>query len=148
MIATGRLDAIWVKRAHRGRMDPATAVELVAGRGIVGNADQGGRRQVTIIASEVFDRLREELGPGVDPVMRRANLLVSGVELAATRGRILKIGPVRIRINGETRPCEQLDEALPGLRLALLPAWRGGAYGEVLDDGRITLGDDVRWDDG
>jgi hypothetical protein len=30
-------------------MDPATVATLVAGRGLVGNADQGRRRQVTVI---------------------------------------------------------------------------------------------------
>ena len=48
----GELAAIWVKRAHRGVMDAAQAAELVAGRGIVGNADQGRRRQVTLLEEE------------------------------------------------------------------------------------------------
>ncbi len=37
----GRIEAIWVKRAHRGPMDPVPSAVLVAGRGVVGNADQG-----------------------------------------------------------------------------------------------------------
>jgi MOSC domain-containing protein YiiM len=93
----------------------------------------------------VFDALRSELGPAVDPVMRRANLLVRGVRLAGTRGRTLAIGAVKVRIHGETRPCHQMDEALPGLRAALEPDWRGGVFGEVLDDGEIAVGDPVRW---
>lgn len=142
----GRLEAIWVKRAVRGRMDPAPRAALVAGKGIAGNADQGGKRQVTIISAEVFDALREELGPGLDPAMRRANLMIRGIPLAGTRGRTLAIGGVRVRIHGETRPCEQMDEALPGLRAALGRDWRGGVFGEVLDDGEIAVGDAVRWD--
>lgn len=142
----GRLEAIWVKRAVRGRMDPAPRAALVAGKGIAGNTDQGGKRQVTIISAEVFDALREELGPGLDPAMRRANLMIRGIPLAGTRGRTLAIGGVRVRIHGETRPCEQMDEALPGLRAALGRDWRGGVFGEVLDDGEIAVGDAVRWD--
>ena len=45
----GRLEAIWIKRAKRGVMDPVSRATLVADRGITGNANQGGRRQVTII---------------------------------------------------------------------------------------------------
>jgi MOSC domain-containing protein YiiM len=140
---TSRLEAIWIKRARLGPMDPAPKAALVAGRGIVGNANQGGRRQVTIIAREVFDDLRGSLGPGVEPVMRRANLMVSGVALPDIRGRVLQVGRVRIRINGETRPCERMDEAFPGLQDALGIDGRGGVYGEVLDDGEIAVGDPV-----
>lgn len=144
----GRLEAIWVKRATRGPMDPVSRAALVAGKGIVGNADQGGKRQVTIISGDVFDALRSDLGPRLDPAMRRANLMLRGVALAETRGRTLAVGGVRVRVYGETRPCERMDEALPGLRAALGPDWRGGVYGEVLDDGEVAVGDSVRWVDG
>jgi MOSC domain-containing protein YiiM len=139
------LEAIWIKRAHRGSMDGADRATLVAGRGIVGNADQGGRRQVTVIEQERWSALTEELGAAVDPSARRANLLVRGVRLAESRHRILEVGTVRIRILGETKPCERMDEACNGLRAALGPGWGGGAYGEVLNDGEIAVGDPVRW---
>ncbi|MCI0595875.1 MAG: MOSC domain-containing protein, partial [candidate division Zixibacteria bacterium] len=97
------------------------------------------------IQKEVFEKLKEELSGKIHPSMRRANLMVSGVALAETRGRILQMGNCRIRIWGETRPCEQMDEAYPGLKEALNPYWGGGVFGEVLDDGDITVGDEVRW---
>ncbi len=141
----GHLEAIWIKRARRGPMDPALEAELVAGVGIVGNANRGGHRQVTLIEREAWDRVIDELNGRAEPVMRRANLMVSGVPLAASRGRVLAIGNCRVRILGETRPCRAMDEACPGLQAALDPDWRGGAYGEVLDDGVITIGDPVAW---
>ena len=145
MSTAGRVERIWIKRARGGPMDATPRAAAIAGRGLVGNADQGGRRQVTIIAREVWDVLREDVDARIEPAMRRANLLVSGVELRETRGRVLRLGGVRVRVLGETRPCEQMDAAVIGLRRALEPAWRGGVYGEVLDDGEIALGDPVRW---
>jgi MOSC domain-containing protein YiiM len=41
-----------------------------------------------------------------------------------------------------------MDEAAPGLRAIMTPAWRGGIYAEVLDDGLIQVGDDVAWEEG
>jgi MOSC domain-containing protein YiiM len=141
----GRVERIWIKRAVGGPMDGVSRAPAVAGRGLVGNADQGGRRQVTIIEQDVWERLRAEVDPRIEPAMRRANLLVSGVTLRETRGRILQLGQVRVRVLGETRPCEQMDAAVPGLRRALETGWRGGVFGELLDDGEISVGDVVRW---
>jgi MOSC domain-containing protein YiiM len=143
----GTLEAIWIKRARRGPMDPAPTASLVAGRGIEHNADQGGKRQVTIISADVFDELRRSLGPQVNPAMRRANLMVRGVSLAESRGRTLRIGAARVRVYGETRPCHLMDEALPGLRKALQPEWRGGVFGEIVEGGDIAVGDAVAWEE-
>lgn len=147
MTATGRLEAIWLKRVRRGPMDPVTDATLEAGRGLVGNADQGGRRQVTIIERERWDAHMAKLGAAIDPSARRANLMIAGVALANTRGRMLRIGSTVIRIYGETKPCDLMDQALPGLRQTMYENWGGGAFGEVMRGGRIAVGDPVAWDD-
>ena len=133
--------AIWIKRAHRGPMDRVERAELVAGRGVRGSANQGGRRQVSIITQEAWDAAIEQLGVAVDPSARRANVMVSGVDLEDSRGKLLRIGPTLIRILGEVRPCERMDEAEEGLRNALKPYWRGGVFGEILEGGTIAVGD-------
>jgi MOSC domain-containing protein YiiM len=129
-------------------MDPVTEATLVAGSGLERNANQGGRRQVTVISLERWRDMMAELGRELDPSARRANLMVSGIDLAHTRDRVLRVGGCRLRVNGETKPCERMDEAAPGLRAIMTPDWRGGLYAEALDDGIIQVGDDVAWDSG
>ena len=143
---TGSLEAIWIKRAHRGEMDRVATATLITGRGIVGNADQGRRRQVTIVEQEAWDEMMRNLSAAVPPKARRANLLVSGLALAQSRDRILRVGACRLRIGGETRPCERMDEALPGLRARMAVDWGGGVFAQVLDGGEISVGDEVSWE--
>lgn len=139
----GRLEAIWIKRARGAPMDPVERAVL-DDAGLVGNANRGGRRQVTVIEREVFERIEAELGRAVDPAMRRANLMVSGVRLEGSRGAVLHVGACRIRVGGETRPCNRMDEAHPGLQAGLDPEWSGGCYGVVEAGGEIRVGDAVR----
>jgi len=140
------LTAIFVKRAHGGRMDARSSAILEAGKGLVGNADRGGRRQVTLLSSEKWAELMKEIGGSLAPDARRANLVVSGIDLEETRGRVLRVGPCRLRINGETKPCEQMEDAAAGLQEAMRPRWGGGAFAEVLDGGPISVGDPVAWE--
>ena len=137
------LRQIWIKRMKGGPMDHADRARVIAGKGIVGNANQGGKRQVTIVSDRHWGDLTASLGQTPDPRLRRANLLVSDVDFTGMRGKILTIGAVRIRINGETRPCEQMEEAVPGLQAVMSVPWGGGAFGEILDDGDIAVGDRV-----
>lgn len=141
----GRLEAIFVKRAHGGRMDTYLTASLEAGKGIAGNADWGGRRQVTIVSAERWGELMCEVGASLGPEARRGNLVVSGIDLENTRGRTLSVGSCLLRIGGETRPCEQMEEAAAGLQAAMRARWGGGAFAEVVRGGPIAVGEPVRW---
>jgi MOSC domain-containing protein YiiM len=143
----GRVERLWVKRAHRGAMDARDAIELIAGRGVDGSADRGGRRQVTLLEREVWESLMRELGSDAGPETRRANVLVAGIDLRASRGRVLRLGAARVRIAGEVKPCERMEEAVAGLSALMRPDWRGGAFGEVLDGGTVAVGDVAEWEE-
>jgi MOSC domain-containing protein YiiM len=142
----GEVVKIWLKRFKRGPMDPVMFAEAVPGRGLAGNANQGGKRQVTIIDADRWQEACAELGVDVDPTARRANLMLRGIDLENMRGHTLRVGPMRVRIYNETRPCERMDEAQPGLRAALQPRWRAGAYGEIVEGGVVKVGDPVEWE--
>ena len=124
-------------------MDPVEAAALDAMAGLVGNANRGRRRQVTIIARERWNELMRDLGARLPPSTRRANLMVSGIDLQNSRGRILRVGSARLQINGETKPCEQMEAAHAGLQALMRERWGGGVFAEVIESGEIRVGDVV-----
>ena len=143
---SARLEAIWLKSARKGPMEPVAAATLVAGKGLEGNVDRGGYRQVTLLDAGAWETATREVGVDLSPDARRANLLVRGVDFCDTANRVLRIARCRIRIRGETLPCGRMEDAAPGLKTALAPGWRGGAYGIVLEGGPLALGDAVAWE--
>jgi MOSC domain-containing protein YiiM len=142
----GQIVAIFLKRFHGGPMDSQETAELVPGVGLKGSADRGGRRQVTLVSIERWLELMKQVGSDLGPGARRANLVLSNVNLENSRGRVLRIGSSRLRIGGETRPCEQMEDAAPGLQQAMRERWGGGVFAEVLTAGTVAVGDHVSWD--
>lgn len=90
--------------------------------------------------------LMRDLGADLSPAARRANLMISGLDLTESRGRILRVSPARLKINGETRPCERMEDAHAGLQALMRERWGGGAFAEVLDGGEIQVGHPVEWE--
>jgi MOSC domain-containing protein YiiM len=142
----GEVVALWLKRFRGGPMDAVAEVEAEQNRGLRGNANRGGRRQVTIIDEAAWREAQEAVGVNVPPSTRRANVLLRGITFdKSTIGRLLRIGGAAVRIYGEVRPCEQMEEAQAGLREAMRPHWRGGAFGVIVEGGPIRVGDAAEW---
>jgi MOSC domain-containing protein YiiM len=127
-------------------MDPVRSATLDAGKGVRGSANYGGRRHVTLISLARWAELGLELKHQIDPSVRRANVLLSGLDLENSGGRVLRIGSCLLRVGGETRPCERMEEAHPGLQNAMRKRWGGGAWAEVIAGGEIAIGDGAFWE--
>ena len=124
-------------------MSESTSCVLVAGKGFEVETRGGGVRQVTLLSVESWGDVCAELETELPWHTRRANLLVDGIELEATVGRVVTIGEARLRVHGEATPCNVMDQQHLGLRAALRPHGRGGVFAEVLTGGTIRIDDVV-----
>ena len=142
---TARLLAIFLRPGARLPVRHADEATAIAGQGLDGDHAGGGKRQVTLLAREAWERACADFGTAVDPSVRRANLLVEGIDLGACIGGSLQIGDVVVDVLGETRPCELLDaQGRTGLCAALRPERRGGVYGAVRTGGLLRTGTTCR----
>lgn len=141
----GMVAAIYLYPERGSKVVEVTSVEANPEKGLKGDQNRSVRRQVTVISLEAWEKAIAELGIELPPSTRRANILVSGIDLAATIGKQIEIGEVILQINGETEPCQLMDKFKLGLRAALAPEVRAGVFGAILQGGRISIGDIVRF---
>ena len=133
---------IWTKPAKGEQMVSHESIECLIGEGLQGCV--GGKadhRQVTILSLAAWNEAQQEIGEQMDPIHRRANLLVDDIDFENSKEKILVIGDLTIELTGETKPCAQMEELHDGLRNAMKPKWRGGATGKVLNSCTIKIGD-------
>lgn len=144
MAESGKIEGIGYKKEKRGRIITVSEAFVGLHTGVATDVrGLPGKRQVTVLSREDFDEACQSLGVELPWTTRRANLLVSGLRLAETKGKLLKIGDVLLEITGETDPCYRMDEQQEGLQEALRPHWRGGVTCRVLNEGLLAVGDGV-----
>lgn len=143
----GKLSGIARRDRKRGDMQLLEAAEITEAEGVARDfRGRPGKRQVTVLSSDVWQTVCAELDRELPWTTRRSNLLVEGVDLPREAGAILQIGGVRLEVTCETDPCSRMDDECPGLRAALTPDWRGGVCCRVLSGGNVAIGDMVRVD--
>jgi MOSC domain-containing protein YiiM len=124
------------------------AVRAIAGRGLEGDRHVTGTgtfpsgppgSALTLIAAEVC----ESFEPPLIPDEHRRNLVTRGIDLNGLVGRDFTIGRVMFRGMRLCEPCTVVQRyaARPVLRELV---HRGGIRADILRDGEIKVGDQVR----
>jgi MOSC domain-containing protein YiiM len=144
----GRLCWIGLRPERLGPISVMTEAEVVAECGIVGDhrfsGRKGSKRQVTLIQ---FEHLAAVAGmlhrDHVSPELVRRNLVVSGINLLALKGKSFQVGEVLLEFSGPCEPCSRMESVLgPGGYNAM--RGHGGITAKVIEGGTIRVGDEVR----
>ena len=144
---TGTVRGIAIKNRPRVKMQSIDSARVSVHSGILGDfrGAQAGR-QVTLLSEPAWQQVCRELETELPWTVRRANLLIDGVEFDASFvGRKFRIGEVELVVRQETVPCSNMDAQHQGLTAALAIDWRGGICCDVLSPGDIRLGDVVEF---
>ena len=142
----GRLEWIGLRPARRETMQVVTAARLNTDFGLEGDryAGRSGARQVTLVQAEHLPVMASMLHVSeVPPTMLRRNLLISGVNLLALKGKSFAIGEAVLEFTGLCHPCSRMEEYFgPGGYNAT--RGHGGITARVLTGGDIAVGDAIQ----
>jgi MOSC domain-containing protein YiiM len=145
----GRLGGIARKAFPGAPMEVIDSAWLSLELGVTGDCrgivkPNKSKRQVSLMELSDWRAATGELGVEIPWQMRRANLLVEGLDLPQFAGAVLRIGATaRLEVTVECDPCIRMEEVASGLMNALLPDWRGGVLARVLSEGEIQVGDPI-----
>jgi len=145
----GRLEWIGRRPARRTDLEALLEAEVLTDSRLAGDhasPKPGGKRQITLIQHEHLASVAGFLGlpAPVAPGRLRRNLVVSGLNLLALKGRQIQIGDeVILDITGECHPCSRMEEELgPGGYNAM--RGHGGLTAHIAQGGHLRVGDAVR----
>lgn len=150
----GTLEAIYLRPARGEDCIAVQQVEAIAQAGLKGDRasntpsrnPQGSNRQVTLIQAEHLHVISALLGKPVEALMLRRNLVVSGINLLATKSLFkdqpmqLTIGEITLEITGACDPCSKMERLL-GKGGYNAMRGHGGMTARIIKGGEIRVGD-------
>ncbi len=138
----GRITWIGLRPERRAPMRVTDRCDVDA-NGLVGDRAKAGKRAVTLIQQEHLAAIGAYLGrDSVSPEDLRRNIVVTGINLAALKGRSIVMGDTVLSVEGLCAPCSRMEETFgPGGYSAV--RGHGGSYCSVETPGRIALCDQV-----
>ena len=144
-VRKGRVEWIGLRPARRAPMQVVGSAELSVPLGLAGDRYSGrsGERHVTLIQRENLDAIAAHLGlERVDAADLRRNIVTSGINLLALKGRRFRLGTALLEWTGDCHPCSRMEETL-GVGGYNAVRGHGGITARVVEDGRVSLGDAV-----
>lgn len=146
----GRVEWIGVRPERGGPMVVMDEVGVSPERGLDGDrydGRPGSKRQVTLIQHEHLAAIAGCLGNDAPkiadlPGALRRNVVVSGINLLALKGKTFRVGDAVLRWTGLCHPCSKMEATLgPGGYNAV--RGHGGITASVERAGRFGVGDAV-----
>lgn len=142
---SGTIEIIQIRPARLAPLTRVTEVVAIKECGLEGDRYKsvGGNRQVTLIQAEYLSVVASILGrDSIDPGDTRRNLVVSGINLLALKGKCFRIGAAVLEYSGECHPCSRMEANL-GLGGYNAMRGHGGITAKILTGGVIRVGDGV-----
>lgn len=140
----GKVEWIGVRPEKRKPLNIVKSVSVLK-HGLEGDhyIGRSGNRSVTLIQQEHVNAIASLLHRDkIDPAELRRNLVISGINLLALKGREFKIGSAVFKMTGLCHPCSRMEETF-GEGGYNAVRGHGGINASVISPGIIRLQDKV-----
>ena len=139
---------IGLTKNHNQEITEVTEIDLVAGKGIVGDRHfkdyNDPYNQLSIIESENIDEYNLKNKLNIPYLDFRRNIVTKGIGLNDLVGKKIKIGSVKLEVIDLCRPCRHLSEKLGRNDIIKEFLRKGGIRCQIINDGKISLGDKTK----
>lgn len=148
----GTLEAIFFAKQSADAMSKVDEVDVQAEKGIVSDRYATGvgtfskpipDRQITLIEAEAVEAVGREYDFVLTAEETRRNLVTRDVPLNHLVGKEFLVGNVRIKGIRLCEPCAHLEK-VTGKKVMRALMHRGGLRAQVLSDGAVRIGDEIR----
>ena len=139
---------IGLTKNHNQEIIEVTEVDVVAGKGIVGDRHfkdyNDPFNQLSIIESENIDEYNFKNELNIPHLNFRRNIVTKGIQLNNLVGKKILIGNVELEGIDLCRPCRHLTEVLGQDNILKEFLRRGGLRCQVLSSSSIKIGDKIK----
>ncbi len=140
---SGEIRWLGVRPARREPMVEVQTAEITMNGLADDRRDSPGKRAVSLIQWEHLAVIASLLGrDGIDPILLRRNIVVSGINLLGLRKAQFRVGGALLQGTGLCAPCSRMEEEL-GKGGYSAVGGHGGITAEVVEGGQVQIGDTV-----
>ena len=139
---------IGVTKNHNQEIIDVTQINLVAGKGIIGDRHfkdyNDPFNQLSIIESENIDEYNLKYKSNIPYLNFRRNIITKGIKLNDLVEKRIKIGSIELEVIDLCRPCRHLSEKLNRNDVIKEFLRKGGIRCRIINAGKIYLGDKIK----
>ena len=140
---------IAITQNFKGKMETVNNIKVIAGKGIMGDRyfkeNNDKKTQITLIEKENIDYFNKLNNTQIKSVEFRRNIITEEVRLNELVGKVFSLGNVKLKGIDLCRPCKNLQETLKQKNLIKEFLRKGGLRCEIIKDGKISVGDEIKF---
>tara|TARA_B100001750_G_C15136191_1_gene412301 strand:- start:41 stop:487 length:447 start_codon:yes stop_codon:yes gene_type:complete len=144
----GKVLEIGIVNIKGNQIQKVDKVDAIMGKGLLKdrNFKENNQKecQITLIEIENIDNFNKISKTNIAALNFRRNLITKNIKLNDLVGKEFFVGNVKLKAHDLCRPCKYLQEKLKQSNIIKEFLLKGGIRCEILSDGKIVVGDDIK----